>query len=86
MDSYLGFFAGRVAHIHALPVPGHEHHGPERLAAVATQWGIACTAHDEPTAAIRAIAAQGDAAPKILIGGSLYLAGEILRLNDQLPD
>lgn len=86
MDSYLGFFAGRVAHIHALPVPGHEHHGPERFAAVATQWGIACTAHDEPTAAIRAIAAQGDAAPKILIGGSLYLAGEILRLNDQLPD
>ena len=28
----------------------------------------------------------GDTAPKLLIGGSLYLAGEILRLNAQLPD
>ena len=86
VDSYLAFFAGRVAHIYALPVPGHDHHGPERFAAVAAHWGIGCTAHDEPAAAIRAIAAQGAVAPRILIGGSLYLAGEILRLNDQLPD
>ncbi|WP_188064650.1 bifunctional folylpolyglutamate synthase/dihydrofolate synthase [Sphingobium sp. KCTC 72723] len=86
MDSYLAPFAGRVGHIHALPVPGHEHHAPERFAGVAAQWGIGFTAYEEPTAAIRAIAAQGDPAPKILIAGSLYLAGEVLRLNDQLPD
>ena len=86
MDSYLAPFAGRVGHIHALPVPGHEHHAPERFAGVAAQWGIGFTAYEEPTAAIRAIAAQGDPAPKILIAGSLYLAGEVLRLNDQQPD
>lgn len=86
MDSYLAPFAGRVGHIHALPVPGHEHHAPERFAGVAAQWGIGFTAYEAPTAAIRAIAAQGDPAPKILIAGSLYLAGEVLRLNDQLPD
>ncbi|RJG53498.1 bifunctional folylpolyglutamate synthase/dihydrofolate synthase [Sphingobium terrigena] len=86
VDAFLSPFAGRIAHIHALPVPGHEHHEAERFAAIATRWGIGCTAHEEPTGAIRAIAALGEPAPKLLIGGSLYLAGEILRLNDQLPD
>lgn len=86
VDAFLSPFAGRIAHIHALPVPGHEHHEADRFAAIATRWGIGCTAHDEPTSAIRAIAALGEPAPKLLIGGSLYLAGEILRLNDQLPD
>ena len=86
VDAFLSPFAGRIAHIHALPVPGHEHHEADRFAAIATRWGIGCTAHEEPTAAINAIAALGDPAPKLLIGGSLYLAGEILRLNDQLPD
>ena len=86
VDAFLSPFAGRIAHIHALPVPGHEHHEADRFAAIATRWGIGCTAHDEPTGAIRAIAALGEPAPKLLIGGSLYLAGEILRLNDQLPD
>ncbi|HUD94390.1 folylpolyglutamate synthase/dihydrofolate synthase family protein [Sphingobium sp.] len=90
MDAFLAPFAGKIAHIHALPVPGHDHHPPERFAAVAARWGIASTAHAAPEEAIRAIATNtadaGNAAPKLLIGGSLYLAGEILRLNEQLPD
>ncbi|MBH0014629.1 hypothetical protein I6F66_21520, partial [Pseudoalteromonas sp. NZS100_1] len=90
MDAYLAPFGGRIAHIHALPVPGHDHHPPERFAAVAARWGIGCTAHDDPQAAIAAIAQDAaqaqDAAPIILIAGSLYMAGEILRLNGQLPD
>ena len=86
VDAFLAPFAGRIAHIHALPVPGHDHHPAERFAAIAAQWGIGCTAHADAQGAIAAIAAQGDPAPKLLIGGSLYLAGEILRLNAQLPD
>ncbi|WP_242122943.1 folylpolyglutamate synthase/dihydrofolate synthase family protein [Sphingobium sp. Sx8-8] len=86
LDAYLVPFAGRVAHIHALPVPGHDHHPPERFAAIAEQWGIPCTPHDGPEQAIEAIAAQPGPAPRLLIAGSLYLAGEILRLNGQLPD
>ncbi|MDR7153926.1 dihydrofolate synthase/folylpolyglutamate synthase [Sphingobium xenophagum] len=86
VDAFLAPFAGRIAHIHALPVPGHDHHPAERFAAIAAQWGIGCTAHDDAQGAIGAIAALGDPAPKLLIGGSLYLAGEILRLNAQLPD
>ncbi|MEC3949657.1 bifunctional folylpolyglutamate synthase/dihydrofolate synthase [Sphingobium sp. HWE2-09] len=90
VDAFLAPFAGKIAHIYALPVPGHEYHPPERFAAIAAQWGIECTAHDDAPSAIAAIAercaATGNATPKLLIGGSLYLAGEILRLNDQLPD
>ncbi|PJG49431.1 bifunctional folylpolyglutamate synthase/dihydrofolate synthase [Sphingobium sp. LB126] len=86
MDAYLVPFAGRIAHIHALPVPGHDHHPPERFAAIADLWGIPCNAHDNATEAVAAIAAQPHPAPKLLIAGSLYLAGEILRLNGQYPD
>lgn len=86
VDAFLSPFAGRIAHIHALPVPGHDHHPPERFMAIAARWDIGCTAHDGPQQAIHAIAGQGDPAPRLLIGGSLYLAGEILRLNDQWPD
>ena len=86
LDAYLVPFAGRIAHIHALPVPGHDHHPPERFAAIADLWGISCTAHDRAEDAIMAIAAEAGPAPKLLIAGSLYLAGEILRLNDQYPD
>ncbi|WP_420146041.1 bifunctional folylpolyglutamate synthase/dihydrofolate synthase [Sphingobium sp.] len=90
VDAFLAPFAGKIAHIHALPVPGHDHHPPERFAAIAARWGIACAAHTDATQAIAAIASHcadtGETRPKLLIGGSLYLAGEILRLNDQLPD
>lgn len=86
LDAYLIPFAGRIAHIHSLPVPGHDHHPSERFAAIADLWGIPCTAHNTPAEAIAAIAAQRHAAPKLLIAGSLYLAGEILRLNEQYPD
>ncbi|WP_150292373.1 bifunctional folylpolyglutamate synthase/dihydrofolate synthase [Sphingobium estronivorans] len=86
LDAYLIPFAGRVAHIHALPVPGHDHHPPERFAAIADLWGISCTPHDHAADAIAAVAGENQPAPKLLIAGSLYLAGEILRLNDQYPD
>jgi dihydrofolate synthase/folylpolyglutamate synthase len=85
-DAFLAAFAGRIGHIHVLPVPGHDHHPPERFAAVAREWGIGCTAANGPAEAMAAIAATRDPAPRVLIAGSLYMAGEILRLNDQIPD
>lgn len=83
--AFLAPLKGKVAHIHALPVPGHDHHPPARFAAVAAEWGIGCTAHADPQAALHAVAALDPAAP-VLIAGSLYLAGDVLRRNDQLPD
>jgi dihydrofolate synthase/folylpolyglutamate synthase len=62
--------------ITAVPVPGHDWHpacafGPEAL-----------PAPDVPSA----LAMIPDDGLPILIAGSLYLAGEVLRLNGELPD
>ncbi len=70
----------------ALPVPGHDHHDPDDLARQAAELGVvvASTAPDVQSALTR-LAASGKART-VLIIGTLYLAGEVLRLNDQLPD
>ncbi|MET0369917.1 MAG: folylpolyglutamate synthase/dihydrofolate synthase family protein [Sphingobium sp.] len=86
IDAFLAPLAGKVAHIHALPVAGHDHHAPDRFAAIARAWDVPCSSHRDPAEAVAAIAAEGASAPRLLIAGSLYLAGEVLRLNDQLPD
>ncbi|QDX25482.1 bifunctional folylpolyglutamate synthase/dihydrofolate synthase [Sphingomonas suaedae] len=78
-------FAPLAASFTAVPVPGHAHHDPEALAGTARALGIAttATAPDVPTALATL---QAGEAPLILILGSLYLAGEVLRANDELPD
>ncbi len=78
-------FAPLAASFTAVPVPGHAHHDPADLAATARALGIpsTATAPDVPTALATLETA---AAPLVLILGSLYLAGEVLRENDELPD
>ncbi|BAV63788.1 bifunctional folylpolyglutamate synthase/dihydrofolate synthase [Sphingobium cloacae] len=86
LEAWLAPFAGQISHIYVLPVKGHEHHAADRFAKVAALWDIGCSNHDSASEAITAIASGGDAAPKLLMAGSLYLAGEILRSNGQFPD
>lgn len=76
-----------VGHFHAVPVPGHEHHSPESLCALAAdKLKIAnCRPATNAEEAIRHIAKAGNPV-RILICGTLYLAGEILQLNSELPD
>ena len=64
---------------------GHAHHDPADLASTARALGIATTgiAPDVPTALASLHTTD---APVVLILGSLYLAGEVLRENDELPD
>jgi len=78
-------FAPLAASFTAVPVPGHAHHDPADLAATARALGIpsTATAPDVPTALA---SLQSADAPLVLILGSLYLAGEVLRENDELPD
>lgn len=73
-----------IQSLHAVPVPEHEYQSPVNLAALAEEWGIAGTVHADVAAALLAIAQQDD--PAVLIAGSLYLAGEVLRDNGQIPD
>lgn len=78
-------FAPLAASFTAVPVPGHAHHDPADLAATARALGIASTgiAPDVPSALASLRTTE---APLVLILGSLYLAGEVLRENDELPD
>ncbi|MHA6719289.1 bifunctional folylpolyglutamate synthase/dihydrofolate synthase [Sphingomonas sp. RS6] len=77
----------QLASVTALPVPGHDHHAPAALAALAESLGVRTTAMaaDVP-AALRGIADRTPNASTILILGSLYLAGTVLEANRQLPD
>ena len=70
-----------IARVVAVPVPGHDHHAPDSLVAIARGFGLqAATAVDLPQALDRAAGC-----PLVLIAGSLYLAGEALALNDEPP-
>ena len=65
-----------LASITVVPVPGHDWHGPEAFGT-----GVPL-AEDVPSA----LSALPDDGLPVLIAGSLYLAGEVLRLNGELPD
>jgi dihydrofolate synthase/folylpolyglutamate synthase len=80
-------FAGRQLTLHAVPVPNHAHHAPAELVAMAKANGLAAMADESVASALAWIARHADrtAPPIVLIMGSLYLAGEVLRANGQIP-
>jgi dihydrofolate synthase / folylpolyglutamate synthase len=80
-------FRGRAVTVHAIPIEGHAHHAPAALAAVAKEQGITALTARDAGDALGWIARHADRAapPIVLILGSLYLAGEILRENRQAP-
>ncbi|HEY0310863.1 MAG TPA: folylpolyglutamate synthase/dihydrofolate synthase family protein [Allosphingosinicella sp.] len=80
-------FAGRQLTLHAVPVPNHACHAPANLAAVAKANGLSAMADESVPSALAWIARHADRAapPVVLIMGSLYLAGEVLRANNQVP-
>jgi dihydrofolate synthase/folylpolyglutamate synthase len=75
-------FRGLAELVHAVPIPDHACFTPSDLVEIAGELGFAADAHDDVAEAIDAI--PGDA--RILIFGSLYLAGAVLAANDQMPD
>ena len=80
----LRLLAPAVSRIIAVPVPGHAHHAPAALAAIAGDVGVpAEVAAGLPEAVT--LAARYEPAV-VLIAGSLYLAGEALALNDEAPE
>jgi dihydrofolate synthase/folylpolyglutamate synthase len=81
-------FAGRVPTLHAVPIQGHPHHAPADLAAAARESGMNALAARDVADALGWIARHADRArpPVVLILGSLYLAGEVLKANGQVPN
>ena len=82
-DGFLNNFAGLAQEVHAVPITGNSTaRPPEDVAAAARHAGLAAHIHASLPEAIAAIAAQPYApAPRIVITGSLYLAGEVLALD-----
>jgi dihydrofolate synthase/folylpolyglutamate synthase len=75
-------FEGVAAQVLTLPIPGHDSHGPDDLAAMARTAGFDADAHPDLAAALASI----DRPARVLVFGSLYLAGVALSANGSLPD
>jgi dihydrofolate synthase/folylpolyglutamate synthase len=75
-------FLGAVAEVHTVPIPAHASFAPGDLMEIAARLGFRADDHDNVEQALAAIPADA----RVLIFGSLYLAGEVLAANDQVPD
>lgn len=72
-----------------VPIDDHECHSPEALAKLAQNRGTTATTANNVADALRGLATEA-VDPKspstVLIGGSLYLAGDVLKANLQYPE
>ena len=75
-------FKGLVERVHTVPIGTHASFAPGELVDMAAELGFAAQAHDSVEEALSAI----PLAARVLIFGSLYLAGEVLTANEQIPD
>jgi dihydrofolate synthase/folylpolyglutamate synthase len=86
-ESFLKNFAGLARRVVAVPVPHQEKSFPaEAIAETARAVGIPAQSAGDIETALAAIARFGlEPAPRILIAGSLYLAGAVLSTNGTPP-
>ncbi len=86
---YFEAFAGMARHVFTVPIPSSDAGIPnDVLAAAAEKAGLSAEpVHSVANALklLRTVSAPDDMPPRILIGGSLYLAGEVLRDNGTPP-
>ena len=87
-QTFLTPFAGLAQEVIAVPVAGqHAGRDAEEIARLASLAGIEAASCPGVEAALRFLAARSwTVPPRILITGSLYLAGEVLALNGTLPE
>ena len=83
---FLAPFRGLVRAIYTVPIPGaHEApHSQEDLAETARGAGIQALDRENVIGALQTIAALPTGPKRVLICGSLYLAGHVLTLQQQL--
>jgi dihydrofolate synthase/folylpolyglutamate synthase len=81
---FLSPFRGLVRHVVTVPIPGaHESpFAPDALAEVARQVQLSAEDATDVVAALRRIEMRDDAPKRVLICGSLYLAGQVLALQN----
>lgn len=74
-------FKDLVELVLTVPIPDHSCFSPDDLAEIAGNIGMRAEAHDDVG---QALASSGSGA-RVLIFGSLYLAGSVLEANGQVP-
>jgi len=86
-EGFLANFSGLARRLIAVPVPGAEAGlSAEEVAACARGIGLSATSRDNLSEALEAARKLDlEPPPRILITGSLYLAGEVLRENGTPP-
>jgi dihydrofolate synthase/folylpolyglutamate synthase len=85
-DGFLRNFTGLVRRVYGVPIHQEKGVPAEEIAASAQAAGMPADAAPDLESALAAIGALGfDPPPRILITGSLYLAGEVLALNGTEP-
>jgi dihydrofolate synthase / folylpolyglutamate synthase len=85
--AFLANFAGLTRHIIAVPIPDRDNAmPPDRLADAARALGMRVEIANSVEAALRSLVRLAyEAPPRILITGSLYLAGHVLSANGTPP-
>jgi len=81
-DGMLAPFKGVAAQVHTVPIPDHSCFSPDDLAEIAAALGFTADAHEDVERALASIPSDA----RVLIFGSLYLAGAVLAANDQMPN
>jgi dihydrofolate synthase/folylpolyglutamate synthase len=85
-EGFLTNFAGLAHTVIAVRVQQDTALPPEEIAQIARRVGVPAEVRDSIESALAAITVLGlNPAPRILITGSLYLAGEVLAANDLSP-
>jgi dihydrofolate synthase/folylpolyglutamate synthase len=85
--AFLANFAGLTRHIIAVPIPGRDKAmPPEQLADAARALGMRVENAESVEAALQSLSRLAyEVPPRILITGSLYLAGHVLDINGTPP-
>lgn len=81
-EGILSPFVGIAPEVRTVPIADHEFHEPRDLARLARSMGFHSVAHELLKDALRSI----ERPSRVLLFGSLYLAGEALAANGQAPD
>ncbi len=85
-SGFLAPLAGRIDRMVAVPVPGTgSGMAPVDLALIATGLGVPVWLADDVTGALEALIHKQAAPARVLIAGSLYLAGDVLRRSEIAP-
>jgi len=86
LEGFLRNFAGLARRLIAVPIHQEKTLSPDAVAAAARRIGIPADVSDGIEPALAGVARLDvEASPRILIIGSLYLAGEVLARNGTLP-